>query len=127
MLAASPLQDPAYRTLQEVRLLAVSTDRAGTSAAWLDRRLIGGGLHHIQLPACIHADDFSLPDSALTVDLSMLLDVAGVHSGCTVQQVPNGHHGGGLVPISALFQCRSSLHGGSSLIASSGSGTRSRC
>ena len=103
ILIASQLQDCATQTYQEVRLVAIESHQPELSVAWLDRRLIGGGLQIVATPSFLHAQDFQLVDSALAVDLAPVLDIAFVASGATLQQIPSGAHSNPLQPISALF------------------------
>ena len=51
----------------------------------------------------MHAEDLSLFDSSLCIDLAVLRDVAAIHTGSTLQQAPLGHQGSGLVPVADLF------------------------
>ena len=102
-LVASPLQDVASPTYREVRFMATTQLESDAPTVWLDRRLIGGGLHHLQVPSCLHAADFNLFESQVIVDLAALRDVAAIYTGSTLQQLPAGHQGGGLVPVTDLF------------------------
>ena len=102
-LVASPLQDAAFPTYQEVRFLAVRRSDGEMPTAWLDRRLVGGGLSHLQVPCLLHAEDLPALATDLMIDLSVLRDVAAVTTGSTLQQIPSAHHGGGLIPVAALF------------------------
>ena len=102
-LIASPLQDPACHTFQEVRFLAVTQTGGDVSLAWLDRRPLGGGIQRVQVPSCVRAGDFGLTDSELLIDLAVLRDISAVHVGSMLQQIPLGHRGGGFVPVSTLF------------------------
>ena len=103
LLAASPLQDVAYSTYQEVRFTASTQVMSEEPTVWLDRRLLSGSLHHLQVPSCLYAEDLSLFDSFLLVDLAPLRDVATIHTGSTLQQAPLGHQGSGAVPVADLF------------------------
>ena len=100
LLAASPLQDAACGTYREVRFMATTQVMCDEPTVWLDRRPMGGSL---QVPSCLHAEDLHLFDSALSVDLSGLRDVAATHTGSTLQQSPLGHQGNVLVPVADLF------------------------
>ena len=102
-LAASPLQDVACSTYREVRFIATSQVMSEEPTAWLDRRLLGGVLQHLQVPSCLHAEDLNLFDSTLLID-APLTDVATIHTGSILQQAPIGHQGSGMVPVADLFQ-----------------------
>ena len=102
-LAASPLQDVACSTYREVRFIATSQAVSEEPTAWLDRRLLGGGLHHLQVPSCLHAKDLNLFDSTLLLDLAPFRDVATIHTGSVLQQAPIGHQGSSMVPVADLF------------------------
>ena len=102
-LAASPLQDAACGTYREIRFIATTQVMSEEPTVWLDRRLLGGSIHHLQVPSCLHADDLDLFDSSLAIDLSPLRDVATIHTGSTLQQAPLGHQGSAMVPVADLF------------------------
>ena len=103
LLVASPLQDAGCGTYREIRFVATDQVASDAPTVWLDRRLLGGGLHHLQVPSCLHVDDLSLFDSSLIIDLAALRDVAAIHTGSTLQQAPLGYQGSGLVPVADLF------------------------
>ena len=66
-IVAAPLQDPPCSTYQEVRFVAVQQIEGETPIAWLDRRLIGGGIHHLQVPCFLRAGDIPTLDNDLIV------------------------------------------------------------
>ena len=92
-LAASPLQDAACATYHEVRFMITTRIDSEAPTVWLDRRPIDGGLHHVQVPSCLHAEDFNLFEHELTVDLAAGGHLYRVHNPAVSSRTPRRRPG----------------------------------